>query len=182
VAELSQLARRSSEVSQRSGVSVRVTIANHETLGAAALKRAVRLGESSAAPRISDLPAVVASTAGKIELETLGDETREDRVVEKLVARAVVNVFNRHFAISELLPLVERFDEGADAEVGELAPSVAHERLVAALPELRRAIARLDVGETPAGIASGVEFVLEGLHLNRRLNKERRAGVARYAR
>jgi magnesium chelatase subunit I len=35
VAELSQLARRSSEVSQRSGVSVRVTIANHETLVAA---------------------------------------------------------------------------------------------------------------------------------------------------
>jgi len=182
VAELSQLARRSSEVSQRSGVSVRVTIANHETLAAAALKRAVRLGESSAAPRISDLPAVVASTAGKIELETLGDETREDRVVEKLVARAVVNVFNRHFAISELLPLVERFDEGADAEVGELAPSASHEQLVGSMPELRRAIARLDVGETPAGIASGVEFVLEGLHLNRRLNKERRGGAVRYAR
>src|SRR4029078_12114249 len=42
VSELSQLARRSSEVSQRSGVSVRVTIANHETLLAAALKRAVQ--------------------------------------------------------------------------------------------------------------------------------------------
>ena len=124
VAELSQLARRSSEVSQRSGVSVRVTIANHETLAAAALKRAVRLGEPAAAPRISDLPAVVASTAGKIELETLGDETREDRVVEKLVARAVVNVFNRHFALSELAPLIERFEEeGLEAEVGEFVPS-----------------------------------------------------------
>ena len=183
VAELSQLARRSSEVSQRSGVSVRVTIANHETLGAAALKRAVRLGEPSAAPRISDLPAVVASTAGKIELETLGDETREDRVVEKLVARAVVNVFNRHFALSELLPLVERFDaEGLEAEVGESVASDAHGRLVDAVPELRSAIARLDAGESPAGIASATEFVLEGLHLNRRLNKERRAGGVRYAR
>jgi magnesium chelatase subunit I len=183
VAELSQLARRSSEVSQRSGVSVRVTIANHETLGAAALKRAVRLGEPSAAPRISDLPAVVASTAGKIELETLGDETREDRVVEKLVARAVVNVFNRHFALSELLPLVERFeDEGLEAEVGELIPSRAHGELADAVPELRAAIARLDAGESPAGIASAAEFVLEGLHLNRRLNKERRAGTTRYAR
>ncbi|HEX2766828.1 MAG TPA: magnesium chelatase, partial [Candidatus Limnocylindria bacterium] len=183
VAELSQLARRSSEVSQRSGVSVRVTIANHETLGAAALKRAVRLGEPSAAPRISDLPAVVASTAGKIELETLGDETREDRVVEKLVARAVVNVFNRHFALSELLSLVERFDaEGLEAEVGESVASDAHGRLVDAVPELRSAIARLDAGESPAGIASATEFVLEGLHLNRRLNKERRAGGVRYAR
>jgi magnesium chelatase subunit I len=182
LAELSQLARRSSEVSQRSGVSVRVTIANRETLGAAALKRAVRLDEATAAPRISDLGAVVASTAGKIELETLGDETREDRVIEKLVARAVVNVFNRHFAISELLPLIERFEAGVEAEVGELTPSSSHEGLVTELPELRRAIGRLDVGESPAGLASGVEFVLEGLHLNRRLNKERRGGGVRYAR
>ena len=183
VAELSQLARRSSEVSQRSGVSVRVTIANHETLAAAALKRAVRLGEPSAAPRISDLPAVVASTAGKIELETLGDETREDRVVEKIVARAVVNVFNRHFALSELAPLLERFEEeGLTAEVGELVPSATHGQLVDAVAELRTAIGRLDAGESPAGIASAAEFVLEGLHLNRRLNKERRGGGVRYAR
>ncbi len=183
VAELSQLARRSSEVSQRSGVSVRVTIANHETLGATALKRAVRLGEPAAAPRISDLPAVVASTAGKIELETLGDETREDRVVEKLVARAVVNVFNRHFAISELVPLLERFEEESlEAEVGEAVPSRSHGELAGAVPELGAAIARLDAGESPAGIASAVEFVLEGLHLNRRLNKERRGGGVRYAR
>jgi magnesium chelatase subunit I len=182
VAELSQLARRSSEVSQRSGVSVRVTISNHETLLAAALKRAVRLGEPVAAPRISDLPAVIASTAGKIELETLGDETREDKVIEKLVQRAVVNVFNRHFVLSELVPLVERFETGANAEVGETVGSPTHERLVDELPELRRAVARLDVGESPAGVASGVEFVLEGLHLNRRLNKERRGGATRYAR
>ncbi|HEX5039826.1 MAG TPA: sigma 54-interacting transcriptional regulator [Candidatus Limnocylindria bacterium] len=183
VAELSQLARRSSEVSQRSGVSVRVTIANHETLAAAALKRAVRLGEPTAAPRISDLGAVVASTAGKIELETLGDETREDRVVEKLVARAVVNTFNRHFALSELAPLIDRFDDdGIEAEVGEFVPSQSHVELVGAVPELASAIARLDAGESPAGMASATEFVLEGLHLNRRLNKERRGGGVRYAR
>jgi magnesium chelatase subunit I len=183
IAELSQLARRSSEVSQRSGVSVRVTIANHETLAAAALKRAVRLGEPAAAPRISDLPAVVASTAGKIELETLGDETREDRVVEKLVSRAVVNVFNRHFALSELAPLIDRFeDEGLQAEVGETVSSSAHGALADTVPELRAAVARLDTGESPAGMASAIEFVLEGLHLNRRLNKERRGGGIRYAR
>jgi magnesium chelatase subunit I len=182
VAELSQLARRSSEVSQRSGVSVRVTIANQETLLAAALKRAVRLGEPVAAPRISDLPAVVASTAGKIELETLGDETREDKVIEKLVQRAIVNVFNRHFSLSELVPLVERFEGGAEAEVGETVGSARHEQLAAEIDELRRAVGRLDVGESPAGVASGVEFVLEGLHLNRRLNKERRGAGIRYAR
>jgi magnesium chelatase subunit I len=33
------------------------------------------------------------------------------------------------------------------------------------------------VGESPAAIASAVELLLEGLHLHRRLNKERAAGV-----
>jgi len=182
VAELSQLARRSSEVSQRSGVSVRVTIANHETLVAAALKRAVRLGEPIGAPRVSDLGAIVASTAGKIELETLGDETREEKVIEKLVQRAVVNVFNRHFSLSELVSLVERFEAGAEVEVGDAVASDQLQRTLAELPELSRAVGRLDIGESPAGVASGVEFVLEGLHLNRRLNKERRGGSVRYAR
>jgi magnesium chelatase subunit I len=80
------------------------------------------------------------------------------------------------------VPLVDRFEAGTDAEVGETVASAAHERLVDEIPELRRAVARLDVGESPAGVASGVEFVLEGLHLNRRLNKERRGGGVRYAR
>jgi len=73
VAELSQLARRSSEVSQRSGVSVRVTIANHETLVAAALKRAVRLGEPIAAPRVSDAQA---PQRGEPEVRRRGEGTQ----------------------------------------------------------------------------------------------------------
>ncbi len=65
VAELTHLARRSPEISQRSGVSVRVSVANTEVLEAAALKRAVRLGEPLASPRVSDLGAVIASTVGQ---------------------------------------------------------------------------------------------------------------------
>jgi magnesium chelatase subunit I len=45
VAELTHLARRSPEISQRSGVSVRVSVSNTEVLEAAALKRAVRFVE-----------------------------------------------------------------------------------------------------------------------------------------
>src|SRR2546429_8174089 len=63
LAELSQLARRSPEISQRSGVSVRVTVSNYENLVSSALKRSLRTGETTVVPRISDLPAVVASTA-----------------------------------------------------------------------------------------------------------------------
>ncbi len=102
VAEISQLARRSAEISQRSGVSVRVSITNLETLQANALKRAVRLGEPTAAPRISDLGALIPSTTGKIELETLNDEAPEERVVERLMSRALANVFGRRVDIDDL--------------------------------------------------------------------------------
>ena len=78
--------------------------------------------------------------------------------------------------------LVERFEAGTEVEVGDAVASEALKRTAAELPELSRAVGRLDLGESPAGVASGVEFVLEGLHLNRRLNKERRGGGVRYAR
>src|SRR5213082_1753640 len=96
VVELTHLARRSSEISQRSGVSVRVSICNYENLASNALKRAIRLREKQVAPRVTDLNALVASTAGKIELEAVG-ETDEEKIVDKLITRAILNVFNRHF-------------------------------------------------------------------------------------
>lgn len=183
VAEVSQLARRSPEISQRSGVSVRVSVANLEILIASALKRAVRLGETSAAPRISDLSAMVATTAGKIELESVGDEMVEERVVDRLLSRAVHGVFARHVDLDgeEIGELVDAFDGGLVLETAELLPSADYARLVHEVPGLSSAVGRLAVGESQASLASAVEFLVEGLHLNRRLNKERVAdGSARY--
>jgi magnesium chelatase subunit I len=177
VAELSHLARRAPEISQRSGVSVRVSIANLETLMANATRRALRLGEASAAPRISDLGAIIPSTTGKVELETLGDESPEERIIDRLLARAIALVFTRHTAGSDLEALVETFEAGAVLETGESVPSREYVRMTRELPGLGDAVARLGVGESPAAIASAVELLLEGLHLHRRLNKERAAGV-----
>ena len=87
VAEVTARARGSNEINQRSGVSVRVSISNYETLISNALRRSIRLGESIACPRVSDLPYLIASLGGKIELETFG-EGREDRLVEDLTKRA----------------------------------------------------------------------------------------------
>jgi magnesium chelatase subunit I len=182
IAELTQLARRSPEVSQRSGVSVRVSIANLETLGASAVKRAVRLGEPGAAPRISDLPALVASTAGKVELETLGDETPEDRVVDRLLTRAIHNVFGRVVDIDDLDEVVDAFEDGLVLETGEMAPSADYVIWMRETPGLDVVVRALGSDGTPSEVASAVEFVLEGLHLNRRLNKDRTGAGARYRR
>ncbi|MFM7894077.1 MAG: sigma 54-interacting transcriptional regulator, partial [Actinomycetota bacterium] len=67
VAEITHLARGNANVSQRSGVSVRLSVSNHELLAANAMRRGLLAKESVVAPRVCDLDALVASTAGKIE-------------------------------------------------------------------------------------------------------------------
>ena len=188
VAELTRLARRSPEISQRSGVSVRVSVANMEVLEAAALKRAIRLGESLASPRVSDLGAVVASTVGKVELESVGDEAPEERVVERLITKALYATFTRRVTLDDLDPVVEAFEDGFIVETGERTPSREYVAWAREVPGLRDAVRDLgtfdvtDGAEEPAVVASAVEFLLEGLHLARRINKERVAGGTVYRR
>ncbi len=179
VAEFTALARTSPDVNQRSGVSVRVSIANYETIMANALRRAIRLGEREASPRISDLPYMVASTTGKIELET-AEDGKEEKLIEGLSRRAVANVFGRHFKVEALEPLVSQFEEGLTIETSEDVAARDYVELVGFIPALREALKSINGEEHPAAIASAVEFVLEGLHLNRRLNKDKVAGKARY--
>ncbi|MDQ6793646.1 MAG: magnesium chelatase, partial [Chloroflexota bacterium] len=179
VAELTHLARRSPEISQRSGVSVRVSVANSEVLEAAAVKRAVRLGEPLAAPRVSDLGAVIASTVGKVELETVGDEAPEERIVERLITKALFTTFSRRVDLDDLDEVVLSFEEGLVVETGDRVPSREYVRWMAELPGMPAAVRRLgafdvtDGAEEPAVVASAVEFILEGLHLARRINKDR---------
>jgi magnesium chelatase subunit I len=188
VAELTQLARRSPEISQRSGVSVRVSVGNTEVLEAAALKRAIRLGEPVGAPRVSDLGAVVASTVGKVELESVGDDAPEERIVERLITKALHTTFNRHVSIDDLEGVVDAFEDGFTVETGDRTPSreyVAWMREVPGLDASVRGLGAFDVtdgAEEPAVVASAVEFLLEGLHLARRLNKDRVPGGTVYHR
>jgi magnesium chelatase subunit I len=178
VAEVTHLARKSSEISQRSGVSVRVTICNYENLLASALKRAIRLGEREAAPRVSDLAALATTTAGKIELEAVGD-TSEEKILGKLVQRAVLNVFGRNFNSAELESVVSAFKDGFAFQASDSMAAAEYAKQVGQAPALRAAALKLGATD-PAAIASAVEFVLEGLHLSRKLNKDVQAGQARY--
>jgi len=172
VATVSHLARASSQVNQRSGVSVRLTIANHETMVANAARRALRLGEPDAVPRVSDLGALGASTAGKVEIESL-EEGREEGIIDRLVSSAVLTVFKRRCSPARLADVVAAFD---DSEIvvhaGDDMPSGAFASVLIALPALRAPVMELAGSESRAGVASAIEFVLEGLHLSKRLNKE----------
>jgi len=181
VAEITHQARRSHDVSQRSGVSVRMSVANYENLVSNATRRSIRIGEKQSAPRISDLSALHSSTTGKIELETLG-EVREEQVVDKLISSAVLTTFNRHFSVRQFDRLVLAFENGLNVEASALMPSMDYVHQLSHLDGMKEAVDKLDVGGNPAAVASAIEFVLEGLHLNRKLNKDAGAGPARYHR
>jgi magnesium chelatase subunit I len=178
--EITHLARRHPQINQRSGVSVRVTTANYESLASSALRRALISGEKEAAARISDLAAVTASTSGKVELDTL-DDSDDGQVLDKIVRSACSNVFRRHFSAAELATLVQRFDEaGFTVEVGPLMTAESYRPAIGELPGLDAARQKLDEPETAQAMAGVLEFVLEGLHLGKRLNKTALDGTSVY--
>jgi magnesium chelatase subunit I len=179
VATISHEARASSHVNQRSGVSVRLTIANYETMVANATRRALRLGETVVVPRVSDLEALPASTAGKVEIETL-DEGNDGAVLERIMKSSVLAVFRRHCPMERFRDALAEFDGGTILHTGDDVPSADYVAALAKLPALRSAVLPLAGGENPAAIASAVELVLEGLHLSRRLNKDAAGSRATY--
>jgi magnesium chelatase subunit I len=178
VAAVSQQARRSPHVNQRSGVSVRLSVANFETLVANAARRALRNGEQEVVPRVSDLDALVASTAGKLEFETV-DDGREEELLGRFVKAAVLETFRARCRPEALTALVQKFDEGLVVNTGDDVPAREYIRLLDDAP-VSDTLSDLGVGETPAAVASAIEFVLEGLHLAKRLNKDAVGARATY--
>ncbi len=179
VATVSHEARRSPHVNQRSGVSVRLTIANYETMVANATRRALRLGETLVVPRVSDLDALPASTAGKIEIETL-DEGDDGAVLERILKASILSVFRERCQMERFRDALAEFDGGTILHTGDDVASADYVAALAGLPALQAAVAPLAGSEDPAAIASAVELVLEGLHLSRRLNKDAAGGRATY--
>ena len=181
LAEITSQARESSEINQRSGVSCRVSISNFETLLGNALRRSIIHGEQYVCPRTSDLPYIMASFSGKIELETF-EEGRESRVTDDLTRRGVLRVFGGVFEADELERIVTAFDMGNTAETSSEKPASEYLAMLAQVDGLADAVKKVTTDERPEVVASAVEFILEGLHLNRRLNCERTSAGYLYRR
>lgn len=184
VAEFSQQARQSSQISQRSGVSVRLSVSNHEAIMASAVRRALSSGEQLSVPRVSDLAAMAASTSGKIEVDAF-EEGSEGKIISALIRSAVHTVFIDTIDPALVTPIVTAFDEGVTVDVGPGVESERFVELVSDIPAFEPAMAELlandDIdAKAPPVIASAVEFILEGLHLGKRLNKNEHGQVSQY--
>jgi magnesium chelatase subunit I len=176
VEEVVRLARTSPHVSQASGVSVRTSIANAETVTSNAERRGIITGEKRVSPRICDLNFLVASCRGKIEMTLAEEEGAEDKLIQSLVGEAVKAVFNRVSDVEDYEVITEQFKGNLTFPAGDDLPAeefVANMKAVKSLQQSAIKLSRelnLDPSD-PATLASVGEFLLEGLYVNNRLSK-----------
>lgn len=191
VEEAARLARSSTHVNQASGVSVRMSIANLENVVSNAERRALLAGEPWIVPRLTDLAHVIPSTRGKVELTMAEDDGSEDVLIGRIVGEAVKNVFAERLNPKELRAIVDYFEAGPGLEVGDMTPTAEVLKRIDRVPGLRKKAEELakssldtfpDAQARDAATASAAEFILEGLHVHNRLNKNVKEGTTSYRR
>jgi magnesium chelatase subunit I len=187
VEEVVRLARASPHVSQASGVSVRTSIANAETVISSAERRGILAGEKRVVPRICDLAHLVASCRGKIELTMAEEDAAEDKLIQSLTGEAVKAVFARYGKVERLEAVAEQFKDnltfpaGDDLPAAEFAANMkAVKGLYAAAGQLAR---EMDLDPDDDGIMASVgEFILEALYVNNRIGKYNSRGKTYFRR
>jgi magnesium chelatase subunit I len=95
--EVAFTARASEHVDQSSGVSQRLPIRARELLLSSVERRVLRDPEEPRVPRLCDLAAVVPAVTGRIELVYEGEQEGIVIVAHRLIGRAMLKVFSRHF-------------------------------------------------------------------------------------
>ena len=181
VARFTRGLRESSAVDQRSGVSARFAIAAAEGISGSALRRAARANEAYAVARVCDVPTVLPTLLGKVEFE-MGEEGRERDVLAHLLRLAVAETYRSRLAGLDLTGFTDLFAQGAVVETGELVPGADLLAQVGPVSGLSKVLDRLGHADdaSPGQVAAAIEFVLEGLHLTRRIDKDSVAGRTVY--
>ncbi|MEU4570698.1 sigma 54-interacting transcriptional regulator [Micromonospora sp. NPDC023956] len=177
LARFARTVRDSPSVDQRSGVSARFAIAAAETVAAAALRRAGLLAatapDTQPVARVGDAVSVVSTLRGKVEFES-GEDGREAEILAHLLRTATAETFRARMAGLDLSGFTALVADDAVIETGELVAAADLLAQVGTVPGLAKVLDRLGLGDAPIPeeAAAGIEFVLEGLHLTRRLGKD----------
>jgi magnesium chelatase subunit I len=172
LAEITFQARSSGDINQHSGVSCRVSIRSFEAITGSAMRRCLELGESKAVPRITDIESTFPAIAGKLELEYEVQESKEKEIIENLAKRAIKVVFDQFFKLEDLASIMESFENGMKAEIAQNLPSEAYVEGFQVIPGMKDAVGTLVDTQSPPEASAAIEFILEGLHLSNKLNRE----------
>ncbi len=202
VEEVAIQARKSEYVDQGSGVSARLPIALMENLISNAERRALITGEKQVVARICDLQQAVSAVSGKVELVLEGEQEGALNVARALLGRGVKSLFGQRFpdaykprrgrrqaeppssssadaevTSSEYRPVLEWFSSGHHVSISDDMPQGEFARQLCGVRGLSALVDKYLAPKTPEESAVGMEFVLEGLHQNSMLSRERADGA-----
>ena len=171
-------ARRDKKVDRRSGVSQRLPITTLENAVSNAERRAVLRSERPVVPRVSDVYAALPSLTGKFELEYEGELLGAEVVGRELIREAVGEAFSIYLGGSDLRSAVAFFEAGGSLRLREEASAEEVLALLDRVPGLLDLLAKLGVTSAdPAPVrAAAGEFVLEGLHAQKKIGRSEDRG------
>jgi magnesium chelatase subunit I len=178
IEQLAFAAREDKRVDKRSGVSQRLPISVTENVVSNAERRALQNNEDIAVPRVVDIYSALPAITGKIELEYEGELKGGDAVSRELIRTAVGKVFNRYFEGVNMQTVIQWFDLGGNLKLGEdldSASMASQLNSIQTLMEKTKALG-LTSNEPGAVRASAGEFILEGLHANRKISRSEERG------
>ena len=178
VEEVAFQARQDRRIDKRSGVSQRLPISAIENVVSNAERRALVADEPVAVPRVTDIYAALSSITGKFEMEYEGELKGAEVIARELIRAAVGNVADGYLGHLETRQVVEWFDLGGNLQ---LADSTSAEELLARTREVQGLIELAQAAGIPAEastplLASGVDFVLEGLFAMKKISRSDERG------
>jgi magnesium chelatase subunit I len=173
VEEVAFQARGDRKIDKRSGVSQRLPITTLELVVSNAERRALQSGEKVVVPRVTDLYAALPSITGKFELEYEGELKGAEQIARDLIRAAVGNVFSGRFEGTDTRTVTEWFDLGGSLPLSDSTSADDVITLTASVQGLRELANRAGVppGAPAPGVASAIDFVLEGLYAQKKISR-----------
>lgn len=171
-------ARSDKRVDKRSGVSQRMPITCLENTVSSAECRALKQHDNKVVPRPSDIYASLPSLTGKLELEYEGEMRGADTVAREVIRQAIAKVFRKYFDNVPLQSVVQWFELGGTLRYDANASS---EEVIQQFKKIQNLLEKIQcLGIKPkddaAVLASGGEFILEGLYALKRISRNEELG------
>ncbi|WP_347219330.1 AAA family ATPase [Chryseobacterium sp.] len=182
-------ARESEYVDPKSGVSARMSITAFENLLSTAERRSLLTGDEATSVRLSDFVGVIPAITGKVELVYEGEQEGAEAVAHLLIDNAIRTLFTSYFPKVERLekksfdgPFSEITDwfleDDGFLEITDESSDETYAKSLNRIHPLDQIIEKYQPDTQPEDILFLKEFILWGLAVNKKLNKERfRTGV-----
>jgi magnesium chelatase subunit I len=178
VEEVAFQARQDRRVDKRSGVSQRLPISAMENVVSNAERRALLNREAQAVTRVTDVYAALPSITGKFEMEYEGELKGAEAVARELIRAAVANVADGYLSHLDTRQVLDWFELGGSLQLSDTLGNdavITSARQVQGLLELAQAAGIPDNADAGL-VASGVDFVLEGLCALKKISRNDERG------